>query len=76
MEVPFKQQQRQRKHHLKSEFALPQTLSRFNIPSRFIRGQIFLELISEGLYQNSGKEKESYCLVFTSSTKREIYFTM
>ena len=48
----------------------------FNIPSRFICGQILLELISEGLYQNSGKEKESYCLVFTSSTKRQIHFTL
>ena len=33
---------------------------------------IFLELNSEGLHQNSGKEKESCCLVFPSSTKREI----
>ena len=33
---------------------------------------IFLELNSEGLYQSSGKEKESCCLVFPSSTKREI----
>ena len=31
-----------------------------------------LELNSEGLYQSSGKEKESCCLVFPSSTKREI----
>ena len=35
-------------------------------------GQIVLELNSEGLYQSSGKEKESCCLVFPSSTKREI----
>ena len=34
--------------------------------------QIFLELNSKGLYQSSGKEKESRCLVFTFSTKREI----
>ena len=33
---------------------------------------IFLELNSEGLYQSSGKEKESCCLGFPSSTKREI----
>ena len=33
---------------------------------------IFLELNSKILYQSSGKEKESRCLVFTSSTKREI----
>ena len=33
---------------------------------------IFLELNSKGLYQSSGKEKESCCLVFLSLTKREI----
>ena len=33
--------------------------------------QFVLELNSEGLYQSSGKEKES-CLAFPSSTKREI----
>ena len=33
--------------------------------------QILLELNSKGLYQSSGKEKES-CLVFPYSTKREI----
>ena len=35
-------------------------------------GQFFLESNSEGLYRSSGKEKESCCLVFPSSTKREI----
>ena len=34
-------------------------------------GNFFLELISEGLYQSSGKEKESCRLVFPSSIKRE-----
>ena len=48
-----------RKHHLKSEFVLPQTSN-------------FLVLNSKGLYQSSGKEKESCCLVFPSSTKCEI----
>ena len=33
---------------------------------------IFLELNSKGLHQSSGKEKESFCLLFPSSTKREI----
>ena len=33
---------------------------------------MFLELNSKGLYQSSGKEKESCCLVFPSSTRREI----
>ena len=33
---------------------------------------MFLELNSKGLYHSSRKEKESYCLVIPSSTKREI----
>ena len=33
--------------------------------------QIFLDLNFKELYQSSRKEKESWCLVFTSSTKRE-----
>ena len=32
----------------------------------------FLKLNSKGLYQRSRKEKESCCLVFPPSTKREI----
>ena len=31
-----------------------------------------MELNSKGLHQSSGKEKESCCLLFPSSTKREI----
>ena len=31
-----------------------------------------MELNSKGLHQSSGKEKESCCLLFSSSTKREI----
>ena len=45
------------------------------IPTRSIRQmfwQFFLELNSKRMYQISGKEKESGCLVFRSSTKREI----
>ena len=34
--------------------------------------QILSEFNSKGLHQSSGKEKESCCLVFPSSTKREI----
>ena len=34
--------------------------------------QILLELDSKRLYESSGKEKESRCLEFTSSTKQEI----
>ena len=67
----FKQQRtpRLRKRHLKSEFALLQTLSRlFHLVKCW---QISLELSSKGLYQSSGKEKENCCLVFPSSTKRD-----
>jgi len=33
---------------------------------------MFMELFSKRLYQSSGKEKGSRCLVFTPSAKREI----
>ena len=44
------------------------------ISSRLIRTNVgnFLELNSTGQYQSSGKQKESCCVVFPSSTKREI----
>ena len=44
------------------------------ILSRLIRQMlaIFLESNSNGLCQRSGKEKESCCLLFPPSTKREI----
>ena len=44
------------------------------IPSRLIRQMLanVWELNSKELYQSSEKEKESCCLVFPSSTKREI----
>ena len=62
-----------RKRHLKSEFALPQTLARlFHLVSFVKCWQILLELNSKGLHQSSEKEKESCCLLFPSSTKREI----
>ena len=43
--------------------------------SRLIRqtSPFFLQLNSKRLYQSSGKEKQGRCLVFTSSTKREIW---
>ena len=63
---------RLRKRHLKSEFALLQTLSRLFQLVQFVKYcQISLELNSKRL-QSSGKEEESRCLVSTSSTKREI----
>ena len=45
------------------------TQQRICTASNFIA---LLELNSKGLYQSSGKEKESSCLLFPSSTKREI----
>ena len=36
-------------------------------------GNFCLDLNSKNLYQSSGKENESRCRVFTSSTKREIW---
>ena len=74
LKLPNKQRQRGRlrKRHLKSQFALLQTLSRFFHLVEFVKcWQLFLEWNSKGQYQSPGKEKESY-LVFTSSTKREI----
>ena len=55
------------------EFALLQTLSRLFQLVQFVKcWQIFLELNSKRLYQSSGKEEESRCFVFMSSTKHEI----
>ena len=70
----FKQQQRRQlwKHDLKSEFTLLQILSHLFHLVYFVKcWQLFLELNSKGLYQSSGKEKDSCCLVFLSLTKRE-----
>ena len=62
-----------RKRHLKSEFALLQTLSRLFHLVQFIKCWQFSQgLNSKGLYQSSGTEKESRCLVLTSSIKREV----
>ena len=62
-----------RKRHLKSEFALPQTLPRLFHLVEFVKcWQIFLELNSKGLHHSSGKEKEICCILFPSSTKRKI----
>ena len=70
----FKQQQRRQlwKHDLKSEFTLLQILSHlFHLVYCIKCWQLFLELNSKGLYQSSGKEKDSCCLVFLSLTKRK-----
>ena len=51
---------------------LLQTLSRLLYLVQFIKRWLtFLELNSEGLYQRSGKKKESRCLAFLFSTKSE-----
>ena len=61
---------RLRKRHLKVH---SQTLSRLFHLVQFVKcWLIFWELNSKGLYQSSGKEKESCCLRFPSLTKREI----
>ena len=50
-----------------------QTLSRLFHLVQFVKSwQIVLELNSKGLYRSSGKEKESCCVVFPASTKRQI----
>ena len=62
-----------RKRHLKSEFALLQTLSRlFHLVKLDKRGHFFLGLNSKRLCWSSGKEKESHCLVFTSRSPQNM----
>ena len=57
---------------LRSEFALLQTLSRLFHLVYFVKcWQMLLELNSKLLHQSSGKERESCCPLFPSSTKRE-----
>ena len=62
-----------RKRHLKSEVALLKIYRDCSISfSSSNAGNFFLDLNSKRLYLSSGKEKESLCLEFTSSTKRGI----
>ena len=75
----FNQQRRrrlQKRPVLISEVALHQTLSRLFHLVQFVKyWQYFMESNSKRLHQNSGKEIESRCLVFTvftSSEKSEI----
>ena len=69
----LKQRRQLRKHHLKSEFGLLQTLSRLFHLVQFVKcWRIFLKLKSKGLYRSWGRKKESRCLVIMSSTKLEI----
>ena len=66
--------ERQRKRHQKSEFALFQTsLPLFQLFYFVKCWRFFQELKSKGLYLSSQKKKKTPgCLVFTSSTEREI----
>ena len=65
-ELKQQRRRRQRKRHLKSEFALLQTQSRLIHLVQFGKcWQIILEFKSQGLYCSSRKEKESLCLVST-----------
>ena len=58
-DVKQQRRRRLRKRHLKSEFALLQTLSRLFKLVQFVKcWPIFSELNSKRLYQSSGKEKE------------------
>ena len=72
-ELNQQRRRRLRKRHLWSEFALHQTLSRLFHLVQFVKcWQIFLDLNFKGRqYQSSRKEKESWCLLFTSSRKRK-----
>ena len=72
-EFTQRRRRRLRKRYLKSEFGLPQTLSRLFHLVYFVKcWQILLQLNCKGLHQSSGREKENCCLLFPSSTKREI----
>ena len=70
-ELRQQRRRRPRIRHLKSEVSLLQTLSRLFHLVHFVKcWQYFLELNFKRLHQNSGKETESRCLVFTSSVSR------
>ena len=72
-ELKQRRQRRLWKCHLKSKFALPETLSGLFPYVYFVKcWQISLELNSKGLYLSSGKEKENCCFVFPSWKKPEI----
>ena len=68
--VKQRRRRRLRKRHLEVNLRFFKFSRAYSISSNI--GNFFWELSSRGLYQSSGKEKESCCLVFPSSTKREI----
>ena len=64
--VKQRRRRRLRKRHLEVNLCFLKLSRAYSISSNI--GNFFLELSSRGLYQSSGKEKESCCLVFPSST--------
>jgi len=68
--VKQQRRRRRRKRHLQVNLRCFKLYRAYSISSNI--GNFFLELISRGLYQSSGTENESCCLVFPSSTNREI----
>ena len=73
-ELKQKRRRRLRERLFKSKVALLQKRYRAysNSCNSSNVGNFFLDLNSKKLCQSSGKENESRCRVFTSSTKREI----
>ena len=61
-----RRRRRLRKRHLEVNLRFFKLSRAYSISSNI--GNFFLELSSRGLYQSSGKEKKSCCLVFPSST--------
>ena len=64
--VKQRRRRRLRKRHLEVNLRFFKFSRAYSISSNI--GNFFWELSSRGLYQSSGKEKESCCLVFPSST--------
>ena len=69
----FRLQWRQRKRHLKSEFAFFQSLSQLLLSTYFVKcRRILLELNSEGRFPSSEREIKFRRCLFTYSIRREI----
>ena len=64
-----RRRRRLRKRHLEVNLRFFELYRAYSILSNI--GNFFLELSSRGLYQSSGKEKKSCCLVFPSSTGKQ-----
>ena len=60
-------------NNIGDSFRLPQTLLRLFHLVQFVEcWRIFLELNSKGLYESSGKEKESCCVVLCSRPRQNV----